>query len=94
MSEKRAASRTGIYRIIVILFAFLIRLININAPLIGQQHDFRQSQTAIVIQCFFKDGLDILGYQIPVFGAPWKVPFELPLYQSLVYICMRAFGEG
>ena len=92
MSEKRATSRTGIYRIIVILFAFLIRLININAPLIGQQHDFRQSQTAIVIQCFFKDGMDILGYQIPVFGAPWKVPFELPLYQSLVYICMRAFG--
>lgn len=46
-------------------------------------HGFRQTQTAISVYWLAKGG-PWLVYHTPVFGAPWSVPFEFPLYQWLV----------
>ncbi len=51
-------------------------------PYLSDDHAFRQTQTAIIAR-YFSGGGDWLAYQMPVFGAPWAMPFEFPLYQAL-----------
>jgi hypothetical protein len=46
-------------------------------------HGFRQTQTAISAELMMRGG-SFLRYQTPVFGPPWPLPFEFPLYQGLV----------
>jgi hypothetical protein len=51
-------------------------------PLIDQ-HEFRQTQTALSA-LFMQPSLQgILRYETPVVGAPWSIPFEFPLYQAI-----------
>lgn len=54
----------------------------INQPLIGL-HAFRQTQTALTSYWMLQEGWT-LAYQTPVTGYPWSIPFEFPIYQSLV----------
>ncbi len=51
-------------------------------PLLDQ-HDFRQTQTAISSYWMTRGG-PLWLYETPLFGPPWTVPFEFPLYQWLV----------
>jgi hypothetical protein len=51
-------------------------------------YSFRQAQTAISAYWFLKDGFQ-LGYQTPVLGAPWSIPFEFPIYQILVTLVTK-----
>jgi hypothetical protein len=44
---------------------------------------FRQTQTALTAYWFVQEGYK-LAYETPVGGAPWTIPFELPLYQFIV----------
>jgi len=46
-------------------------------------HAFRQTQTAITVDSMLDHG-PLLPYEIPVFGPPWSLPFELPVFQWLV----------
>ncbi len=48
-------------------------------------HEYRQTQTAITVKYFIKEGWQ-LNYQTPIAGAPWKIPLEFPVYQSVVYV--------
>lgn len=48
-----------------------------------EAHWFRQTQTALTAYWAGIDG-PRLRYETPVAGAPWSIPFELPLYQWLV----------
>ncbi|MBP2550650.1 hypothetical protein J2858_003590 [Neorhizobium galegae] len=52
---------------------------------------FRQTQTAISAYWFLKDGFQ-LGYETPVLGAPWAIPFEFPIYQILVALVTKYLG--
>lgn len=63
-----------------------------NQPLIDL-HSFRQCQTAITAQYFNLENLiqGFFYYETPELGAPWRVPFEFPLYQGLVAAFSRAF---
>lgn len=47
------------------------------------QHDFRQTQTAISAYWMTRGG-PLWLYETPIFGPPWLVPFEFPLYQWLM----------
>jgi hypothetical protein len=53
-----------------------------DAPLLGM-HSFRQTQTAITSYWILK-GSPWLAYETPVFGAPWSIPFEFPIFQLTV----------
>jgi len=48
-----------------------------------QLHDGRQVQTALTAQCLQTEPWR-LAYPLPVFGPPWSVPYEFPLYQTAV----------
>jgi hypothetical protein len=58
---------------------------------IGPPHGFRQTQTAIASRALLEGG-PFLRYETPVLGAPWSVPFELPLYQWITAEVARATG--
>jgi hypothetical protein len=46
-------------------------------------HGFRQTQTAITSYWMVHEGWRF-DYQTPVGGYPWSIPFEFPIYQSIV----------
>lgn len=50
--------------------------------LVGQE--FRQTQTALSIHFIAADHDFRLAYPTPLFGPPWSVPLEFPLYQWAV----------
>ena len=44
-------------------------------------HEFRQGQTALSAFFIAHDQDYSLAYPTPVFGPPWSIPMEFPLYQ-------------
>jgi hypothetical protein len=73
----------------VILVAVASFLFSIWAIFVGFHHSifdfhgFRQTQTAISAE-FMEHGGPFLRYPTPIFGPPWSIPFEFPLYQKIV----------
>jgi hypothetical protein len=55
-----------------------------------EDHAFRQTQTAITVWTFVEEGIAPFAYQTPVFGPPWRLPFELPLFQIAAALLARA----
>lgn len=51
-------------------------------------HGFRQTQTLITSYYFLKEGFT-LAYQNPIWGKPWEIPMEFPLYQALVALVVK-----
>jgi len=81
----------------IVLLCLLIYLVTsasyVHEPLLDQ-HAFRQCQTAISVPWLAAD-LDprrMLVYETPILGAPWRVPFEFPLYQWLAAVVVRLTG--
>lgn len=73
-----------------LLFYLATTLSYLGQPLLGQ-HSFRQCQTAISVPWLAAD-LDprrMFVYETPILGAPWRVPFEFPLYQWLAAVVVR-----
>ena len=50
---------------------------------IYDEHMFRQAQTALSA-LFLAKGGPFFAYETPLLGAPWAIPFELPVYQWIV----------
>ncbi|WP_221030339.1 ArnT family glycosyltransferase [Actomonas aquatica] len=44
-------------------------------------HEFRQAQTAISATFIAREDNYSLAYPTPLFGPPWSIPMEFPLYQ-------------
>lgn len=81
----------------VILVAAVSILLSLWASFVGFHHSifdfhgFRQAQTAITAE-YMEHGGPFLRYQTPVFGPPWSIPFELPLYQKIVALIAEHMG--
>ena len=69
----------GIGLLLVLFWQFWEQAHGWNHSLLGK-HAFRQSQTAVAAANFVEDGF-ALHPTIPVYGPPWILPLELPLYQ-------------
>lgn len=54
-------------------------------------YGFRQSQTAMVVQQFMENGFDVRS-PLPVFGPPFFVPMEFPLFQGIAAVLGSVFG--
>ncbi len=80
---------------LVIIWSFFLRLTDIMViPVANEQHAFRWSETAIVIQNYFHDGWSLFRYQIPVWGEPWTTCiYECPIYQTVIYVAMKLFHQ-
>jgi 4-amino-4-deoxy-L-arabinose transferase-like glycosyltransferase len=77
------AGRPWVAPLALCLVSLIPRLPNLDAPPLDR-HDFRQTQTAVTVQAFLDRGISVAAYETPVFGPPWRVPFELPIYQLSV----------
>jgi hypothetical protein len=66
----------------VAVFAIWIAISYANQPLL-ESYGFRQTQTALTSYWMIHDGWK-LAYETPVGGYPWAIPFEFPIYQSIV----------
>lgn len=93
--EKLKKRKITIIMSFIIVWTFLLRITDIQKiPIANEQHAFRWSETAIVIQNYFYEGWSLFHYQIPVFGAPWTTCiFECPIYQTVIYVLMRLFHQ-
>ncbi len=54
------------------------------------EHEFRQTHTAIITYYIDKENRFSLDYTTPLFGKPWSVPMEFPLYEWSVVLLSRA----
>lgn len=70
--------------VVALCAAFFVAGLGWNQPLL-EQHSFRQTQTAITTYWGIRSGWQF-AYETPLFGAPWSVPFEFPLFQWLVSV--------
>ncbi len=55
-------------------------------------NEFRQTQTAISAQFIQRENNFSLAYPTPIFGKPWSIPFEFPLYQWAVVATSNGTG--
>jgi hypothetical protein len=73
----------------LLLLTVLTRLPTLNNLLI-EAHPFRQTQTAWASLLFAQQGIDLLRPQVPVFGPPFALPLEFPLFQAAASLLIRA----
>lgn len=57
------------------------------------RHEFRQLQTANSTYWIKEAGYK-LDYELPVFGPPWSIPMEFPVYQWLVAKASNTLGTS
>lgn len=69
---------------------FVFSLVGFLHP-ITDHHSFRQTQTALSTYWMIEDGFK-LWYETPMFGKPWSVPMEFPLYQYLCAFLVKLTG--
>lgn len=69
-----------------IIFVFASLIISILPRLPFMHHasaNWRSSQTLLTSFWFQKEGISLFHPQLPLFGPPWEMPFEFPLYQAI-----------
>jgi len=74
---------------LLFLHAAYFLLVGLDHPAMDN-YSFRQTQTAWSAYWLWHDGFR-LAYETPVLGYPWSIPYEFPLYQSLVAL-LHSFG--
>jgi 4-amino-4-deoxy-L-arabinose transferase-like glycosyltransferase len=72
--------------------AVALRWPTMNFPL-TEAHAFRQMQTTLMIREFMDGGFFQLS-PLPVFGPPWQVPMEFPLFQWMAAIGGSVVGAS
>lgn len=61
--------------------ALLPRLPSLGQPLL-ERHSFRQTWTAWTAQLFHSSGIDLFRPLVPIFGPPYVLPSEFPIFQA------------
>ncbi len=93
-ATREAPRRLGALAVGVLLaLSLAVRMRNLASPLV-EEHAFRQTQTAITVWTFVEEGIAPFAYQTPVFGPPWRLPFEFPLFQIAAAVLARAGGSS
>jgi hypothetical protein len=79
--QSHAAARFSwvVFVVLLVLHAFLT-FRNLDQGMLPG-HEFRQAQTALSILFIQKEHDYSLAYPTPLFGPPWSIPMEFPLYQ-------------
>src|SRR3569833_806459 len=91
LSLPRFASRLPLVLLALLgLIPLAVFLFNPDQLLL-EHHAFRQTQTAISAYWLMQGG-DFFSYLTPLFGAPWTMPLEYPLFQELAAILCRLTG--
>lgn len=78
----RENRRLAAVLVAVILLALWFSTRSWHAPILDR-HEFRQLQTALSTYWMVRDGFS-WAYETPIFGPPWSLPMEFPVYQWIV----------
>ena len=62
-------------------------------PLV-ERHDFRQTQTAFTTLTMANGEGGLFSSKLPLFGSPWELPFEFPLFQYIASIVYKVFDTN
>ena len=88
------AQAGGVAYLSVSLMAFLaVQIPRLNHALTGSW-SFRFTQTAFTVRSFLRDGWNPFRVELPIFGPPWRVPMEFPIFQWLAAAVSRVLGLG
>lgn len=79
--------------IVFTLLIFITRWNTLAQPLV-ERHDFRQTQTAFTTLTMANGAGGLLSSKLPLFGAPWELPFEFPLFQFFASIIYKLFNTN
>lgn len=71
----------------LVALSALVHLPTLDQPLLETQ-SFRQTHTAFNALIFHQNGIDLLRPQLPVFGPPFVLPIEFPIFQALASLVM------
>jgi 4-amino-4-deoxy-L-arabinose transferase-like glycosyltransferase len=71
----------------LIVVAIAIHIPTLNQPLV-ETEAFRQTTTAYPALIYHEQGIDVLRPQVPVFGPPFTLPIEFPLFQAAASVVM------
>lgn len=77
--------------IAISLIVFLTRWSTLTQPLV-ERHDFRQTQTAFTTLTMANGEGGLFSSKLPLFGSPWELPLEFPLFQYIASLAYRAFN--
>lgn len=72
----------------LVLVAIAVRIPGMSLPLI-EWHGWRQTQTAFTALWLRDHPFDLLHAQLPIFGPPFEVPMEFPVFQWLAALVMH-----
>ena len=93
---RRGATRPFVVEaaLVVCVLAVFVAYVapTLDRPLL-EKHAWRQTQTAFTARVFHERGIDLLHPSLPVFGEPFEVPFESPLFQATASVAMDADVE-
>jgi 4-amino-4-deoxy-L-arabinose transferase-like glycosyltransferase len=73
----------------VILVAVISRLPTLGFPVV-EGNLWRQTQTAFPATIYAREGIDLFHPQVPVFGPPFVLTLEFPLYQAVAAVLIDA----
>ena len=88
-----APSRPLVVVFVVMLFLALWITTSAWHSSILDRHEFRQVQTALSTHWVKETGFR-LDYETPIFGPPWSIPLEFPVYQWVVAGLSSGLGTG
>jgi hypothetical protein len=88
-SQGRESAGLIIFFCVVLITHFCLATFNWHSGFLVE-HEFRQTHTAIITYYLDKENRFSLHYTTPLFGKPWSVPMEFPLYEWSVVLLSRA----
>jgi hypothetical protein len=82
-------SRSEIFAIAIVVL--ITRWSTLSQPLV-ERHDFRQTQTAFTTLTMANGDGGLFSSKLPLFGSPWELPLEFPLFQFIASLNHRLFN--
>jgi hypothetical protein len=94
---KRVDLKSASFRNFILVVFVLLNVwgsISIREPgMYNITWEWRPAQTFMTSYWFEKEGIQLLHYQTPIYGPPWIIPFEFPLYQAASTLLSRVVGD-
>src|SRR5688572_17341901 len=83
--SKNSLKPMNLVWILLIVLSMLIRV----PGLYDTSYQWRPLQTEMTAYWFVREGINLINYQTPLFGPPWQIPLEFPLFQATAAIIFK-----
>ncbi len=84
--DKNSPKLMSLVWVLSVLFSFTARL----PGLYDTSYQWRPIHTEMTAYWFVREGINLINYQTPLFGPPWQIPIEFPLFQATAAIIFKA----